>query len=441
MRLLCTSDLHLGRRSSRFPDRVPAEALTAIDVWHRIVDAAIEHRVDVVALGGDVVDQDNRYFMADGPLTAGIRRLYGHGIQTVAVAGNHDFDVLPALASTLSSALPAGAFYFLGAGGTWERVTLTSRTGERLHVDGWSFPSRHVTACPLDSYALPPAHDAPVLGLLHTDRDVLGSVYAPTTTAALQAAPVRMWCIGHIHVPAMVQAHGATILNPGSPQPLRPTETGAHGAWLVELPPAGTPTLRMLSLAAARYDTVTVSLDGIESIDGARQAIGRAVHTHIDRCLTDVATEGQRPSLRALALRLDLTGRTPVRRKLEDELVRLREDAAYDRSDLMVHIERIDADLRPPLDLAQLATVRDARGWLARVILAARSAPGTHDAIIPDSLWQAARSAAMSTIDAKPFTDLPREHRTIDDAQLRAVVATQAERLLDALVAQREEAA
>ena len=441
MRILCTSDLHLGRRSSRFPDRVPAEALAAVNVWHRIVNAAIEHRVHVLALGGDVVDQDNRYFMADGPLTAGIRRLHEHGIVTVAVAGNHDFDVFAALASTLSARLPAGAFHFVGASGTWERVTLTTSSDERLHVDGWSFPARHVTANPLESYALPPAHDAPVLGLLHTDRDVMGSVYAPTTTAALQAAPVSMWCIGHIHIPAVAQAHGATILNPGSPQPLRPTETGAHGAWLVELPHTGSPTLDMLHLAAARYDTVTVSLDGIDSIDGARQEIGRAVHAHIDECLEAGTTNGQRTALRALGLRLELTGRTAVHRMLDDELVRLREDAMYDRSELLVHIERIDSQLRPPLDLAQLSTVRDARGWLARVILAARATPGTQDAIIPDSLWQAARTAANSTIDARPFTDLPREQRTVADAQLRTMVATQAERLLDALVAQREEAA
>jgi DNA repair exonuclease SbcCD nuclease subunit len=441
MRLLCTSDLHLGRRSSRFADRVPADALSAIDVWRRIVLAAIEHRVDIVALGGDVVDQDNRYFMADGPLTEGIRSLYEHGIVTVAVAGNHDFDVLPALATTLSARLPAGAFHFLGTGGVWQRVPITTSHGEHLYVDGWSFPTRHVTTSPLDSYTLPPVHDAPVLGLLHTDRDVVGSVYAPTATVALQAAPVGLWCIGHIHIPAVVQEHGAVILNPGSPQPFRPTETGVHGAWLVELPQGGAPSLRMLPLAAARYDSVTVSLEGIESIDGARQAIGHAVHAHIDDCLAVASMNGQRTALRALGLRLFLTGRTAVHRDLQEELVRLLEDATYDRSELIVHIERVDTALRPPLDLAQLATVRDARGWLARVILAARSTPGEQDANIPESLWKTARAAANSTIDAKPFTDLPREHRIIDDAQLRMMVAMQAERLLDTLVAQRGEAA
>ena len=148
MRVLCAGDLHIGRRPSRLPTHVDARPLSCADAWTRIVDHALDARADLVALGGDLVDRANRYFEALGPLERGVRRLADAGIVTVAVAGNHDHDVLPQLARALAPTLPAGAFRLLGAGGTWERTTI-ERDGARLHVDGWSFPAEHVDDDPM----------------------------------------------------------------------------------------------------------------------------------------------------------------------------------------------------------------------------------------------------------------------------------------------------
>jgi hypothetical protein len=89
MKILCSGDLHLGRRSSRLPAGVDAGAHSATAAWKALVELAIAERVDLVALSGDLVDRANRYFEAFGPLEAGVRRLTAAGIPTVAVAGNH----------------------------------------------------------------------------------------------------------------------------------------------------------------------------------------------------------------------------------------------------------------------------------------------------------------------------------------------------------------
>src|SRR5690625_7078630 len=93
--ILVTGDIHLGRRSGSI-DNSSLYGSTRY-IWEEIVSRAIESSIDIVALTGDVVDRDNRYFEAIGPLQEGFEKLENAGIQVVVIAGNHDFDVLPEL--------------------------------------------------------------------------------------------------------------------------------------------------------------------------------------------------------------------------------------------------------------------------------------------------------------------------------------------------------
>mgnify|MGYP002763171153 FL=1 len=57
----------------------------------------MQQHVDAVALTGDVVDNENATYESLGPLQKGLSRLGEAGIDTIAVAGNHDYDALPRL--------------------------------------------------------------------------------------------------------------------------------------------------------------------------------------------------------------------------------------------------------------------------------------------------------------------------------------------------------
>src|SRR5690606_13045139 len=181
VKILCTGDVHIGRSSTRFRGDPDARALSCAGAWSLIVDRAIAERVDLVAVSGDLVDRANRSFEAYGPLERGLERLKEAGIRTVAVAGNHDFDVLPGLVTTIGDAY----FRLLGADGRWERLTL-SRDGATIHLDGWSFPREHHPGNPLTGYDLPDPGGAAVLGLLHCDVDQTASRYAPVALAELR---------------------------------------------------------------------------------------------------------------------------------------------------------------------------------------------------------------------------------------------------------------
>ena len=104
VRILFVGDMHLGRLPSRVPSAaLDREGMNLLEIgpagtWKRIVDAAIEHGVDAVALAGDLVERDNAMFEAYGPLATGVRKLVAQGIIVAGVAGNHDTRVLPKLA-------------------------------------------------------------------------------------------------------------------------------------------------------------------------------------------------------------------------------------------------------------------------------------------------------------------------------------------------------
>ena len=94
MKVLLAADIHAGRRSSRIPDDVDRPRFSCAAAWQRMVDLAVRERVDLVAAAGDLIDRDNRYFEAFGPLEAGLKRLAEAGIPVAAVSHGKDLSAV-----------------------------------------------------------------------------------------------------------------------------------------------------------------------------------------------------------------------------------------------------------------------------------------------------------------------------------------------------------
>lgn len=432
MKILCAGDLHIGRRPSRLPDRIDCGALSCATAWEAIVDRAIEEAVDLVALSGDVVDQANRYYEAVGPLEAGIRKLAARGIPTVAVAGNHDHDVLPWLAESLDPA----DFRLLGRGGRWERHTVRRDGRAALHIDGWSFPQQRHADDPLRGYALEDGGTVPVLGLLHADLDAPRSVYAPVSLAALRSRAVGFWLLGHVHAARHLEDGRSHVLYPGSPQAMDPGEPGSHGVWLLEIDAGGRFAARHVPLATVRYETLPIDLAGVDDERGLGLRVRQSVQDRLERCVG----EGCGP-LRYLALRLVLSGRTTAHREIEGVASRIVADLRPEHAGVTAVVERVVTATRPALDLESLARTGDAAGLLARLVLGIEGAPagGTPDPALERLVRDAAR-AATDARAAAAYSALPADETEMPVEEARRVVAEQAMVLLDALLAQKEAA-
>jgi DNA repair protein SbcD/Mre11 len=424
LKLLCAADLHIGRRPGRLPAPWGGGRISAARAWEGLVAYARAERVDAVLLAGDIVDQDNRYFEAYGPLGRGVGLLKEAGIAVVAVAGNHDHETLHEVAAAVGQ----GHLSVLGRGGTWERWTLRDDAGKaRLHVDGWSFPSSRHPQDPTLDYDLPEPHDgAPVVGLLHCDLDSPETRYAPVPSASFARIPLTAWVLGHIHVPQLRETSGRPpLLYPGSLLALHPGESGRRGAWVVELGDGQAPTFRPVPLSAVRYEAVEVDVEAAADRETLRVLVGAS----LERRLEGIVGEGVGP-LEVVSCRVRLIGRTPLGHGMEALRDELRAIGLGERDGVRLVVERVDVDTRPALDLEELARGSDAPGRLARLLLELEHDPG---------LVERAERAASAVTGRSHYAGLggPTPSPAVEGV-VRVALRRQAARLLDALMRQKE---
>ena len=364
LRILATADIHIGRRPSKVLNSADAGRFSCARMWEAIVQRAVEESVDLVLLAGDVVEHDNRFFEATGPFEAGLAKLAAAGIDTYAVAGNHDHDVFSRIVDTVRS----GRLHFLGRGGRWEEAIVDKDGRPALRIHGWSFPNTHVHQSPLADYDLHSTDDLPTLGLLHADLDAPGSRYAPVTRAELSSTPVTIWVLGHVHAPRYLEATtGPPILYPGSPQAMDPGETGPHGPWLIEIQAPHQVSATLLQMSKVRYDAVEIDLSGITSEDEFQSRVVTRINQH----LKETTTPGD--PLEYISLRLEFSGRTMLCSQLEDFSRQLIETFQPRLGDVAATIDTATNNTLPAIDLAELADKHDPPGVLARALEALES--------------------------------------------------------------------
>ncbi len=423
IRLLAIGDVHLGRRPSRLPEplttstgaRVPGPAMA----WQRAIEHASEQAVDAVLLAGDVVEQADDFHEAFVDLRAGVERLAGRGIAVIGVSGNHDGEVLPRLAAEIPD------FRLLGQGGVWETAEVVAASGQRVRIVGWSFPAPRVEFSPL-AQALPARTDATTtIGLLHCDRDQPGSGHAPVRSHELRGAPVDAWLLGHIHQPDDLDRE-RPIGYLGSLTGLDPGEAGARGPWLVTVAGDGTLGVEHRPLAPLRWESLPISVDDLQAAEDVHGRITRA----LDALHADLTSQPYRPV--AVGCRLLLTGRTHLRRALEQTLTEADLTATLypqDGIDYFIHDWRLQ--VQPTIDLEATARGHDPVALLARRLLVLRGG----DSAQRRRLIAAARERMTGVIERRPYADLAAPPP--DDEAVAAHLEAAALRLLEELDAQR----
>lgn len=427
MKVLCTADIHIGRRASRLASRVDDERrFTAANAWIDIVDYAIDQEISLLLLAGDVVDQENRYFEAYGPLEIGLKRLASHGIRTLAVAGNHDIEVLP----KLDRALDATDFRLLGRGGQWECYPFEQDGQPIMHIYGWSFPQQHFRDNPITDFQVAHEDDAPVIVMLHADLDNANSSYGPVSKSDLERHNCDFWLLGHIHQPWSGELKtGSHFLYPGSPMALDPGEKGQHGPWMLEVSGHSIKKLKQVPLSRVRYEQFEISLDGIEDETAFQSQLISSFSEKLAKQITDPG------KLEIVSSRLYLSGRSKIHRQISKLSEAIVEDLEITIHNAAALVEKIVDNTRPDIDLESLAREKSSAGILAQILLVleSRRIPAKHQMLLHEVTQK------MSEVyTAKPFTSLADTNSPPDEEASITYFYRAGLDLLDALISQQE---
>ncbi|HPO87556.1 MAG TPA: DNA repair exonuclease [Candidatus Hydrogenedentes bacterium] len=425
MKLLCTADIHIGRRSTKIPADLDGRRFSSAIAWNAIVDFALRARVDALLLAGDIVDHGNRYFEAYGPLEAGLKRLAAEKIHTVAVAGNHDHDVLFRLESYVGTEF----FHLLGQNNRWETFTLQRDEMDIVRIVGWSFPSARFPTNPLPSFPSKHPGGVPIVGLMHADVGQTQSVYAPVLVDELQRLPVSAWVVGHVHASNWTRAAGKpSILLPGSPQALDPGEPGRHGPWLLHISPAGDVEAEHVPLSRVRYESLPVDLSDVHEEADWEPCVPQAIRQYISE------HENELGEAELLLFRVLLQGRTRLHGRLPEWIRSLQNDFRIHQNQAEARIEQVHLETRPALDLALTARANDPPGILARLLLDLES--DEHSSSF--NLLHEAMERISQVFRHNAFSPIANEDEKPSIANARRTLIREGYLLLDSLLAQQE---
>jgi DNA repair exonuclease SbcCD nuclease subunit len=286
LRLLHTADVHLGARHADLGEQAAAQRERQFAAFRAAIDLALDEKVDVVLVAGDLFDSNTQPRRSVERVAAELRRLDGARIRTVVIPGTHDVYDRASIYRVHDVAALAGS--------TEDDDLVTVLTPDRpsVHlaacdviVHGPVFASKRAPHSPLRDLRVGGGDGATWhVGLVHgslaipdrTDRDEV--VF---TREEIAASGLDYLALGHWHSAQRGKAGSTTWAYAGAPEPVAVTQDGAGKVLLVEL--------------SETNGTKTVTVD--------ERQVGK---TRFEKLDVDAATVRDQPALvAAIAARAD----------------------------------------------------------------------------------------------------------------------------------------
>ena len=297
LRFVHAADLHLDSPFKGMKAAAPENVSKALrdatfTAYENIVKLCIEERVDALLVAGDVYDSADRSLRAQLKFVEGLKRLDDEGIRSFICHGNHD--PLDGWEARLD--YPAGCTRF---GAEFEAVPVFPDDPQRAVVHGISYPTRDVydNLVPRLGKVDP---DVFSIGLMHAnvEGNTDHAAYAPCTLADLVFSGINYWALGHVHTRDVLSEHSPTVVYPGNSQGRHANETGARGAYLVEVDDDRNVHLDFRAIDTVRWERPVLDISSMQTeqdlVDGLHQSMADALE----------GSEG-----RSVVLRISLVGR------------------------------------------------------------------------------------------------------------------------------------
>ena len=272
VKFIHAADLHLGSVFSGFQhmhgaiyDKLKNSGYTALT---KLVDKAIQERVDFVIFAGDIYDNEERNLKAQLKFKSEMERLNHHSIPVYLIHGNHDF----VKGNYFDISLPANVHVY-GCEVEVKQFVKES-DGTTVNLYGFSYEKRHILDRVIQDYEKVGSSDYHV-GILHgnLDGESAHGNYAPFSRSELLSKGFDYWALGHIHKRMEIMQDPPAIY-PGCLQGRNKKETGEKGFYIVSLSSSDT-ILEFVPVSTVEWKTNTIRAEHITSIDELMTKLGK----------------------------------------------------------------------------------------------------------------------------------------------------------------------
>ena len=359
---LHAADLHLDsplRGLDRYAG-APVDVLRGATrrALENLVQLALDERVALVLLAGDLYDGDWQDYNTGLFFTRQMSRLREAAIPVFIVAGNHD--AMNRMTRALK--MPDNVTVF---GHSRPETRAVDHLGVAIH--GQSFGSVRVEEDLSASFPRP-LPGLLNIGLLHTSAEGHEGhePYAPCKVETLWRHGFDYWALGHVHQRQVLREQPWIVFS-GNLQGRHVRETGPKGATLVTVDGGRITAVEHRDLDVLRWGVCVVDAGGAEN--------GDEVLARVSAALT---AENERADGRPLALRVRVEGVAKAHGSLvadaERWLAEVR-SAATDASSGAIWVEKVEFRTR-----AQAVTGAEAEGGLAELMRSlAETTPGNEE--------------------------------------------------------------
>jgi exonuclease SbcD len=245
LRILHTADVHLGARHADLGEQASAQRERQFAAFRATVDLAIETKVDLVLVAGDLFDSNVQPRRSVERVAAELKRLAGAKIRTVIVPGTHDVYDRSSIYRAYDLAELAGV------GPDDDFVTVLSPDRSDVHLEacdvvvhGPCFPTKRAPHSPLRDLTVAGDDRATWhIGLLHAALAIPGRTDGDdvvVTPDEIAATGLDYLALGHWHSAQQGKAGPVTWAYAGAPEPVALDQDRAGKVLQVTLEEAGT---------------------------------------------------------------------------------------------------------------------------------------------------------------------------------------------------------
>jgi DNA repair exonuclease SbcCD nuclease subunit len=242
LRLLHTADVHLGARHADLGEAATAQRERQFAAFKAAIDLAIEEKVDLFLVAGDLFDSNTQPRRSVERVAAELARLGAATIRAVVIPGTHDcYD-----RSSIYRSYDLKAM----AGSTPDDDLVTVMTPDEpalslpaldAVIHAVVFPTKRAPYSPLRDLAIDPATEPRStwhIGVVHgalaiparTDRDEV-----VVTKEEIAATGLDYLALGHWHSTQKGKAGATTYAYSGAPEPVAVDQDGAGSVLIVTL--------------------------------------------------------------------------------------------------------------------------------------------------------------------------------------------------------------